>query len=78
MEIGVMTAEAHRGKGYATRVSAHVIARCLERGASVAWSCETDNPTSIAIARRLGFQDERTYPVLVYRSTKPRPGETAQ
>jgi len=78
MEIGVMTVEAHRGNGYATRVSAHVIDQCLARRFSVAWSCETDNPTSAAIARRLGFQNERTYPVLVYRSTKPQPSEAAQ
>jgi GNAT superfamily N-acetyltransferase len=78
MEIGVMTVEAHRGNGYATQVSAYVIDRCLERGFSVAWSCETDNPASAAIARRLGFCDERTYPMLVYRSTRPRPSETAQ
>ncbi len=70
MEIGVMTVEAQRGKGYATRVAAHVIDRCLERGFSVAWSCETDNPASAAIARRLGFQNEKSYPVLVYRSTR--------
>ncbi len=78
MEIGVMTVEAHRGNGYATRVAAHVISRCLERGLSVAWSCETDNPSSAAIARRLGFGNERLYPVLVYRSTKSRPAETAR
>jgi RimJ/RimL family protein N-acetyltransferase len=78
MEIGVMTAEARRGKGHATRVAAHVIDRCLERGLSVAWSCETDNPASAAIASRLGFENERTYPVLVYRSTRPRPSEAAE
>jgi GNAT superfamily N-acetyltransferase len=78
MEIGVMTAEARRGKGHATRVAAHVIDRCLERGLSVTWSCETDNPASAAIASRLGFENERTYPVLVYRSTRPRPSEAAE
>ncbi len=72
------TGEAHRGKGYATRVSAYVIDQCLERGFSVAWSRETDNPASAAIARRLGFQKEGTDPALVYRSTRPRPSETAQ
>ncbi len=72
MEIGVVTAEAHRGQGYATLVSAYVVARCLERGISVAWSCETENPASAAIARRLGFGGERTYPMLAYRSTRPK------
>ncbi len=72
MEIGVMTAEKHRGNGYATLVTAHVIDRCLRQGLSVAWSCETDNPASVAIARRLGFTSERTYPMLGYRSTKAK------
>jgi RimJ/RimL family protein N-acetyltransferase len=70
MEIGVETAEAHRGQGHATFIAAHVISRCLARGWSVAWSCETDNPASAAIARKLGFRGERTYPVYGYRSTK--------
>ena len=71
------TGGTHRGKGYATRVSAYVIDQCLERGFSVAWSRETDNPASAAIARRLEFQKEGTDPALVYRSTRPRPSETA-
>lgn len=70
MEIGVVTAEEHRGKGYASAISAHMIKRCLERGWSVSWSCETDNPASAAIARKLGFEREQTYPVYVYRSKK--------
>jgi RimJ/RimL family protein N-acetyltransferase len=72
------TGEAHRGKGYATRVSGYVIDQCLARGFSVAWSCETDNPASAAIARRQEFQKEGTDPALVYSSTRPRPSETAQ
>ena len=71
MEIGVITAEEHRGKGYASAIFAHMIKRCLERGLSASWSCETDNPASAAIARKLGFEREQTYPVYVYRSKKP-------
>ena len=70
MEIGVISAEEHRGQGLATIVSAHVIERCLERGWSVTWSCETDNPASAAVARKLGFRGEQTYPVYGYKSTK--------
>lgn len=70
MEIGVETAEDHRGQGHATFIAAHVISRCLARGWSVAWSCETDKPASAAIARKLGFRSERTYPMYGYRSTK--------
>ena len=70
MEIGVETAEDHRGQGHATFIAAHAISQCLAQGWSVAWSCETDNPASVAIARKLGFCGERTYPVYVYRSTK--------
>ncbi|MFC2095769.1 GNAT family N-acetyltransferase, partial [Candidatus Bipolaricaulota bacterium] len=67
----VFTADEHRGKGYATLVSAEVIKRCLGSGLSVFWSCETDNPASAAIARKLGFGEERSYPVYAYRSNKP-------
>lgn len=74
MEIGVVTAEEHRGNGYATLVAAHAIARCLRKGLVVAWSCEIDNPASAAIARKLGFGSERTYPMLAYRSTKASEG----
>ena len=70
MEIGVETVEAHRGRGHATFIAAHIISRCLARSWSVAWSCETDNPASAAIARKLGFRGERTYPVHVYRSRR--------
>ena len=70
MEIGVETVEEHRGQGHATFIAARVISRCLARGWSVAWSCETDNPASAAIARKLGFHGERTYPVYVYRSRR--------
>jgi RimJ/RimL family protein N-acetyltransferase len=70
MEIGVETVEAHRGQGHATLIAAHVISRCLVRGWSVAWSCETDNPASAAIARKLGFHSELTYSVYVYRSRR--------
>ena len=52
MEIGVISAEEHRGQGLAKAVSAHVIERCLERGWSVTWSCEMDNPASAAVARK--------------------------
>jgi GNAT superfamily N-acetyltransferase len=69
MEIGVKTAEEHRGQGFATLVSAYVIEECLRRDWTVAWSCELDNPASAVIARKLGFCGERTYPVYVYRST---------
>ena len=68
MEIGVETAEDHRGRGHATFIAAHAISRCLAQGWSVAWSCETDNLASAAIARKLGFCCERTYPVCGYRS----------
>ena len=70
MEIGVETVEAHRGRGHATFIAAHIISRCLARSWSVAWSCETDNPASAAIARKLGFRGERTYPVYVYRARR--------
>jgi len=70
MEIGVATAEEHRGKGYATLIAAHAIERCLAMGRRAVWSCESDNLSSAAIARKLGFQGERTYCIHAYRSIK--------
>ena len=70
-EIGAVTAEAHRGQGYATMVCRHLCAECLARGAVPYWSCDRDNLASAATARRLGFQTERPYALLLYPQVTP-------
>lgn len=61
VEIGVITADDHRGSGYASIVSAYLIRACEERGYSTYWGCNADNPASIAIARKLGYRVEKNY-----------------
>ncbi|KQC14654.1 MAG: hypothetical protein APR63_05335 [Desulfuromonas sp. SDB] len=61
VEIGVITSEKYIGLGYASIVSAHLIRACEDRGYSTYWSCNQDNPASIAVARKLGYQIEKYY-----------------
>ena len=61
VEIGTITHPDHRQAGHAT-VLCHRLATLLEsRGAAVVWSCDADNAASAAVARKLGFQTERSY-----------------
>jgi len=67
-EIGVRTQEAYRGQGYGTLLSAYSIQICEQREDHVYWNTAQQNLASIAIARKLGFQCERTYPVRIWRA----------
>ncbi|MFW5836293.1 MAG: GNAT family N-acetyltransferase [bacterium] len=55
LEVGVETAEAFRGKGYAQAACARVIHEALARGLEPVWSCKTENAGSYRLAERLGF-----------------------
>ncbi len=66
-EIGAITREAHRGRGYAPITSAYLIEACEQRGYHAYWSCDVDNPASARVARKLGFRQEKAYQVLEYR-----------
>lgn len=61
LEMGIVTREAHRRRGYATLASRHLAVACEARGDRVWWNANADNVASIAIARRLGFTVERRY-----------------
>ena len=61
LEMGVVTREAHRGRGYGTLVSRLVARDCEARGDRVWWNANAGNLPSLAIARRIGFRHERTY-----------------
>lgn len=61
IEIGTETQEAHRGRGYATLVCAHLIHDCEQRGYRTYWNCDKANLASAAVARKLGFRLEREY-----------------
>lgn len=65
-EIGVITSEAHRGRGYAAIACAHLIAECERRGVQPYWSCDADHHASIRVAQKLGFQQGGAYQIYAY------------
>jgi RimJ/RimL family protein N-acetyltransferase len=69
VEIGVHTADDHRGLGYATRVSAHLIRACENKGYATYWGCHVDNLASAAVARKLGYRTENNYALAYYPAT---------
>jgi GNAT superfamily N-acetyltransferase len=65
-EIGAITRQAYRGHGYAPIAYAHLIEAGEQRGYQAYWSCDADNPASIRVAGKLGFQQEKAYQILGY------------
>lgn len=65
-EPGVITQEAHRGKGYGTIVAAHVIHELEEMGKHTYWSCDSENYASAAIGHKLGYRVEKKFKVLAW------------
>jgi RimJ/RimL family protein N-acetyltransferase len=61
LEMGVVTREPYRRRGYGTLASRAVARACEERGYRVWWNANSENLPSIRIARRLGFRRERRY-----------------
>lgn len=68
MEMGVWTHASYRGRGLGTLVSLHTAVACEASGARVWWNSNADNTASIAIARRIGFRQERAYDLVAYRT----------
>jgi predicted GNAT family acetyltransferase len=67
-EIGAITHEPFRGRGYAPITVAYLMAALEQRGYHAYWSCDTDNPSSARVARKLGFRVERAYEFLEYEA----------
>ena len=67
-EIGALTHEAYRGQGYAPIACAYLIEKCEQIGYQAYWSCDADHATSIRVAKKLGFQYERTYKIFEYEA----------
>jgi GNAT superfamily N-acetyltransferase len=61
MEMGTITLEPCRGRGYATVVCAHTIRECEARGLQTYWNCNRDNQPSVALGRKLGYRSAREY-----------------
>jgi len=72
VEIGVITADGHRGLGYASIVSAHLVRACESRGYATYWGCHVDNPASAAVARKLGYRIEKQYSLAWYTASTVR------
>jgi len=72
-EIGIRTQEQYRKQGFATIACAHLIQLCEEEGSGTYWDCVKSNAGSVALARKLGFQNERTYRILAWFETSQQP-----
>ena len=59
-EIEIGTAPAFEGRGLATIVGAAFVAEALRRGLAPAWTCDSRNVGSAAVARKLGFVPAET------------------
>jgi GNAT superfamily N-acetyltransferase len=67
-EIGAITHEPYRGKGYAPIAVSYLIKAVEQRGYQAYWSCDVDNLASAKVARKLGFRVERPYEIWEYGS----------
>jgi RimJ/RimL family protein N-acetyltransferase len=74
-EIGALTHEPYRGKGFAPIAVATLIDTLEKRGYQAYWSCDVDNPASARVARKLGFTVERPYEIWEYQPVL-EPGHT--
>jgi len=66
-EVGVVTAEAQRGRGLAAIAIAWLTVSLAERGLAMYWSCDADNEASVRVAGKLGFGPPRPFRILMYR-----------
>ena len=71
LEVGVCTAEAHRGQGLATLTSAAFLAACLDEGWDPCWTCFADNEGSVRLAEGLGFVRPADFPVWAWALPNP-------
>ncbi len=67
-EIGAVTREAYRGRGYAPITCAYLIQVCERRGYQAYWSCDADNRASARVAHKLAFRQNKAYQILEYTS----------
>lgn len=64
VEIEVATDERYRRKGLAKICAGAFLAECLSRGLVPHWDAR--NETSLAIAKKMGFEFKESYPALEY------------
>ncbi len=66
IEIGTITGESYRRRGYAAVTCAQLIRECEARGYRTYWNCAKDNQASAALARSLGYQGEKAFRYVVW------------
>lgn len=62
-ELGLMTLDAYRKKGYAKALALACVNYSLANGKQPLWNCDDTNLPSIHVAESVGFQLERSYEV---------------
>jgi|GEM_PF-6895821 len=60
-EIGVVTADEYRGQNLGTIITAYILEYCHQKNLQPMWSCNLDNPASLAIALKHGFVEDCRY-----------------
>lgn len=65
-ELGAITREGYRGRGFATITCAQLVAACERLGDATYWNCASTNLPSAAVARKLGYQVEREYQLVAW------------
>ncbi|MCZ6681515.1 MAG: GNAT family N-acetyltransferase [Candidatus Poribacteria bacterium] len=66
IEIGTITGEPYRRRGYATFCCAQLIRECEARGYRTYWNCAKNNLASAGLARRMGYQTEKEFRFVVW------------
>lgn len=66
-EIGIDTPEPYRQRGFATLACAQLIQHCEQQGLQTYWNCNKYNEASVALARKLGYQTEKEYRLLIWK-----------
>lgn len=77
LEMGVVTRESFRGRGYGTLVSRLAAEACEARGDRVWWNANAGNEPSLRIARRIGFMRERRYELVALHAPLGSAGSKA-
>ena len=71
IEIEIATRKDYRRKGLATICGARIILECMDRNLYPSWDAQ--NKWSVALAEKLGYHYERTYPAFeIYAFGSPQ------
>lgn len=62
LELGIETADQHRGRGLALEVCTMLVDACIARGLTPVWACRLGNTASYRLAEKLGFEVSRHLP----------------